>query len=710
MAKKSKIYIKPSKRGTLRKAMGAKKGQKLSVAAMKKKLHASGTSTAMKKKLNFAINSRGWKHEGGGALYNPYLPQLGGGDGLGNFTRMTQNLGGGGGGFMNAIGAIGKGIGTAMPIVGAAIGIGTGILNLIRGSRERKEQTRLQNEQEAAQAEAAAAADKNAMAQSRIAGLQTPISYAPVAVNGGYLNYLGQSHQGPGGGIMVDENGNPTVVSKKNPVALVEGGELAVHLGGEPYIFSKKLGYADEANAVIGKFKGQEKYDKWANEAMNGQLYALKSGQEEINQMARGGSLSAAKAGKMLKEGRANKKPLTDKQKRYFRAVAHGWKPSHMKEYGGELPMLQNGEHLLPEANVGNIFKNISGLGFNTVGSNLAPSMLGPTPTMGSWNLNDYLTSFRNPNNNFSRQFGSQATGPNFALPNFYIPRYYDSNEPTQGGNYWGTAGTQVTTPAQETTPTIGGTASIGVGNIGGVKAEASANKPQHGIPSQLPPTLSPLGHLLSTVGNLATYRYLKKNRPKDLVAPKLRQMAPQRYSLAEERRIAGRQLQEMQGAIPTTARNLGLSGAQTMATTTNAYTGAQGTYGDIIGKSVMNESNLNAQARQQADAINLQAYNQWAQSKGMTDVYNMMMQNQYQNQMAAYNPLSVMASTAADYAKSNAAYQMSYDTAMMYAPNAQYGQRPNPWQWMIGGQPQINYVGPPLNMGNNWSTQPQQV
>ncbi len=58
------IKIKKSKVGSLRKAMGAKKGKNLSVSAMKKKEHSKNTSKAMKKKLVFAINARKFKHTG----------------------------------------------------------------------------------------------------------------------------------------------------------------------------------------------------------------------------------------------------------------------------------------------------------------------------------------------------------------------------------------------------------------------------------------------------------------------------------------------------------------------------------------------------------------------------------------------------------------------------------------------------------------------
>jgi len=54
----AKIYIKPSKRGSLRKAVGAKKGQKI---PRKKLTIKKSDSPAMRKKKQFAINARKWK-------------------------------------------------------------------------------------------------------------------------------------------------------------------------------------------------------------------------------------------------------------------------------------------------------------------------------------------------------------------------------------------------------------------------------------------------------------------------------------------------------------------------------------------------------------------------------------------------------------------------------------------------------------------------
>ena len=57
MAKK-KIYIKPSKKGSLRKATGTKKGKNIAASKLKVK---KSDSKAMKKKKVFAQNARKWK-------------------------------------------------------------------------------------------------------------------------------------------------------------------------------------------------------------------------------------------------------------------------------------------------------------------------------------------------------------------------------------------------------------------------------------------------------------------------------------------------------------------------------------------------------------------------------------------------------------------------------------------------------------------------
>ena len=53
-----KIYIKPSKRGSLREALKVPKGKKIPVSKLKIK---KTDSAAMKRKKTFADNARKWK-------------------------------------------------------------------------------------------------------------------------------------------------------------------------------------------------------------------------------------------------------------------------------------------------------------------------------------------------------------------------------------------------------------------------------------------------------------------------------------------------------------------------------------------------------------------------------------------------------------------------------------------------------------------------
>lgn len=58
--RRRKIRIKPSKRGSLRRATGAKQGERIPEATLRAMKNSS--SAAMRKKANFALNARKWKH------------------------------------------------------------------------------------------------------------------------------------------------------------------------------------------------------------------------------------------------------------------------------------------------------------------------------------------------------------------------------------------------------------------------------------------------------------------------------------------------------------------------------------------------------------------------------------------------------------------------------------------------------------------------
>jgi hypothetical protein len=75
---------------------------------------------------------------------------------------------------------------------------------------------------------------------------------------GGTINYGGQLHEGPEGGVPVDAQGNP---NSQNPVALVEKGEVKYDTGEGDYIFSDQLElrknktFAKKAKDIQAKYK-----------------------------------------------------------------------------------------------------------------------------------------------------------------------------------------------------------------------------------------------------------------------------------------------------------------------------------------------------------------------------------------------------------------------------------------------------------------------
>lgn len=69
-----------------------------------------------------------------------------------------------------------------------------------------------------------------------------------------------------------------------------------------------------------------------------------------VMSFGKGGSLSIAKAKEILRDGTANGKKLTEKQKRYFGFIAGGGKPK--KDLGGEFDQINNGYHQMPDGSM----------------------------------------------------------------------------------------------------------------------------------------------------------------------------------------------------------------------------------------------------------------------------------------------------------------------------------------------------------------------
>lgn len=244
--------------------------------------------------------------------------------------------------------AAGASIGSIIPGIGTLIGGGIGALagGLSGFFGGRAKERRLQGELDEDLKKQRFASD----VRGRLGRLQSSPSYMPVAKQGGFTIYKGETHDGPTGGILTDEEGNPAGLSNKPAIALTERNEVARY---DPntkstYIYSDSLGFAKPARDLVNKYKLDKdnslyKYDpllkmavdKQFDNLMQAQEFAKGTktpGKEALGMFGKGGSLTSAKAKLMLEEGIANGKPLTAKQKRYF-----GWVAGGRKEDGGPL-------------------------------------------------------------------------------------------------------------------------------------------------------------------------------------------------------------------------------------------------------------------------------------------------------------------------------------------------------------------------------------
>jgi hypothetical protein len=102
---------------------------KLSIAAMQKKMHSKGTTPAMKKKLVFAMNARKWKKENGGLVEYPDGGEIFAGAGVFNenttlgYTNNISSMGGGmSAGQIQGLSAVGGMVGQGIDMIDSADG------------------------------------------------------------------------------------------------------------------------------------------------------------------------------------------------------------------------------------------------------------------------------------------------------------------------------------------------------------------------------------------------------------------------------------------------------------------------------------------------------------------------------------------------------------------------------------------------------------
>ena len=177
-----------------------------------------------------------------------------------------------------------------LPTMMAAGSIGGSLGGQIGGSIQ---QNKEQSDMEAAQNQQN---EYNRRIQSFNAQSKPQNSNIPTFENGGFrhggiINYNGQSHSGPDGGIPIDDNGNPSIQSGNQPTGLTEDNEVAWKLpDGNTFIFSDSLGYAPIAKRIYSKYskrlgKNMEKTDAISMKGLTQEFNDLAAEQEISKKM-----------------------------------------------------------------------------------------------------------------------------------------------------------------------------------------------------------------------------------------------------------------------------------------------------------------------------------------------------------------------------------------------------------------------------------------
>ena len=318
MAKKSNIHIKKSKQGSLHKALHVPKGEKIPAAKLKIK---STDSPAMKKKKQFAMNAKKFKHQtGGDAEIAPNFgtdPQIAPQDFFGNIQDPNvanwQDFSDHGNAaqpqqpmynpgqmapkqrpsFKQRAAGFEKKLQNPNPLeknVNQFVAGVTDIANTINDQKLKKQ-------------------EQEQMIKSMTPKFMTNMEATGLNNNPAYTKYGGHS--------MYDFSGMPDFI---------------------------------DADSEIGSAKANEPMRYGSQEMKNMEDGIQHKGPYgKISAYAAGGDVSSDKAKEILKDGTVHGKPLTDKQKRYF-----GWIAGGKKEMGGNITSYQTGGDPQTAANQAN--------------------------------------------------------------------------------------------------------------------------------------------------------------------------------------------------------------------------------------------------------------------------------------------------------------------------------------------------------------------
>lgn len=609
-----------------------------------------------------------------------------------------------------ALGSIIPGLGT---LVGGAAGALIGGLGSFFGGRKQEKdlQEGLDEQLDTEQF--------NSALKTRLTTMNQSPTYTPVAKQGGFIVYKGETHEGPTGGNLVDEIGNPTGLSSSKPIALTEKNEVSKYdpTTGNTYIYSDSLGFAKPATHLVRKYELDKpswnnlyKNDSLLRTAVDKQFENLTQAQEfskETNTSmkdtmtllptaGKGGYLSTAKAKEILKDGKANGKRLTNKQRAYM-----GWVAGGKKEDGGLLEDGPYGDRSIenPSMNyMGDILPKYGGEGesfIQKLKKSYKPTNTKPNPDSPFLQLyfrgqepTGTPSILRNDNVG-----GGTATGFPYILKDFYNKQQSSQDKiPNKQLEWWAEYLKSGKIKGPESTSNainrIEGPGRVSADHISpGSVVRKSYNdiyNPLAGSPNQYEPTeednysptLSPLGHMASALGNLADYRALKQAKPSPVNLPRV---GAEQINLAKQRLINQRGAEDARNMNVTNARNLGLNAGSMFSNLAASNTGVSKLLGQQNMESALAEETTNAQLRQQANAMNVEVGAQ-------EGLFNTQQDNAYRMARARLNPLSNLARTAASYAADNASYKKGYNTAEMLAPNMELYKDPdaNALNWLL--------------------------
>lgn len=395
---------------------------------------------------------------------------------------------------------------------------------------------------------------------------------------GGTIDYSGQTHDGPNGGVPVDGMGNP---NKANASALVEKGEVSYNTpDGGTYIYSDSLKhskdktFANKAKDIKGKYKFRMNNgvinDPYTKKAYDAEMLQLQEAQEQLREFTgmkdnlpnsnlpegkngiyinpeNRGKFNATKerTGKTTEELTHSPNPLTRKRA-IFAQNAAKWS----KEYGGDLPMYDGTgtTQYLPKGSQ-------------------------------DWTMVQNPENFSTAYEDLNAMLDQDAQEfRNYYSPSRLKPSIPKSNIPLPIGN-------EVRTSIMnDNTNNAVKTQSIPYQGMNwGETALAAAG-----------PVLSGVAGLISEGMNKSTPRRLSLNR----MTPQQISLERSRLSAREEANIARANMsRRLRGASPTTGGY--------MANIIAGETGVQRELGKQLGESYTQEELTNAQYRQQADATN---------------------------------------------------------------------------------------------------------